>query len=191
MGFMKMLAINGSPRSNGHTARALDTLLAEGEARGYEIERIDLVDLNYSDCKGCRSCKTEGFCIINDDMSALYDKISATDHLILGSPIYMGSETGIFNCFIDRLYAFLQSKEGGGFDSRLPADKSATAILVCGSPDGHIIYHYLTNRFTSILKGLLGIDDFAAFIIPGTNRLDDVRESVTFKQNIPAFIERL
>lgn len=186
-----MLAINGSPRSNGHTSRALNVLLAEAEVKGYEVERIDLVDLDYSDCKGCRSCKTEGSCIIDDDMSALYDKIKVADHILLSSPIYMGSETGIFNCFIDRLYAFLEYKEGGGFTSRLPAGKSATAILICGSPDGHIIYHYLTNRFTSILKGLLGIEDFASFIIPGTNKLEDVMESVTFKQNIPAFIERL
>ncbi len=188
---MKMIAINGSPRKDGRTSEAIVAMTAAAEEKGYEVERFDLASLAFKDCLGCKECDISGRCVQDDDMSILYDRILEADHLFMASPIYMGSETGVFNCFIDRLYALLEPVGDGKFTSRIPEGKAATAMMVSGSPDGHIIYHYLTNRLTSIFKGLFGIEDFASFIVPGMNRLESITESVSYKQNFEVFQERL
>lgn len=188
---MKMIAINGSPRTDGRTSEALDHMSAAAIAKGYEVERIDLTSLDFKDCQGCRECNRVGHCVQDDDLIPVYDRILKADHVLMASPVFMGSETGMFNSFVDRLYALLEPRDGGGFDTRIPPGKAATVVLVCGSPDGHIIYHYLMNRFTSVMKGLLGLEDFGSFIVPGMGRVDSITESVTFKENLSVFQERL
>ncbi len=188
---MKILAIDGSTRQSGYTAKALDLILDEAEGMGHDVERARLSDLSFEDCRGCRDCHRTGGCVVDDDMGGVLKSVKESDHIIMASPIYMGSETGVFKCFLDRLYSLLSPMEGGGFESRLPPGKAATVMLVCGSPEGHIVYHYLTNRYTSIIKGLLGMEDFNAFIVPGTSKLDSVDDSVTLQQNLETVKERL
>ncbi len=188
---MKILAIDGSTRRGGYTSQALDVVLEEARSRGHDVELARLADLSFEDCRGCRQCHQAGACVLDDDMGGLLSSMEGSDHVIMASPIYMGSETGLFKCFIDRLYSLLSPVEGGGFESRLPPGKAATVMLVCGSPEGHIVYHYLTNRYTSIMKGLLGIEDLSAFIVPGTSRLDSVEESSSLQQNLETVRERL
>lgn len=188
---MKMIAFNGSHRTEGYTAQALDIMLSVARSEGYEVERIELTNLNIGYCKGCKECDNRVGCTQRDDMDGVYEKLTEADHIIIGSPIYMGSETGATKCFLDRLYALLEPKEDGGFSCRLPSGKSYTVVLVCSSSDGHIVYHYLTNRFMRIMMGLLGADDFAAFIVPATSKLENIKESTLFRENLDSFRYRL
>ena len=56
-------------------------------------------------CIGCRKCKEPGYekiCVINDDMSQVYQKIIDADALIIGFPIYTGRECAQLSTFFDR-----------------------------------------------------------------------------------------
>ena len=70
---MKILAIYGSPRKEGNTARMLDAALSVFPENA-EIERIYLGELNFSGCGPCRECKTTGMCVIEDDMQQVFKK---------------------------------------------------------------------------------------------------------------------
>jgi len=103
---MKVLAINGSPRGKTScTSKMLTPILAGMQEEGAETECINLVEHSVHHCLGCLCCwtKTPGKCVIADDMAAFLDKIIAADILILGTPLYIFSMTGLMKNFIDRL----------------------------------------------------------------------------------------
>ena len=57
---MKVLLINGSPKANGNTARALEEMVTIFEKEGIETE---IVHVGNKDVRGCVAC---GFCYKND-----------------------------------------------------------------------------------------------------------------------------
>lgn len=103
---MHILIILGSPRQNGNSET-----LAQAVAAGIRqhsdatIEFIRLNDLRISPCQGCGGCNTTSTCVIDDDMTPLYDKVDACDHLILVSPIYFYGLSAQCKAFIDRFQA--------------------------------------------------------------------------------------
>jgi len=103
---MYILIILGSPRQNGNSET-----LAQAVAAGIRqhpdatIEFIRLNDLRISPCQGCGGCNKTSTCVIDDDMTPLYDKVDACDHLILVSPIYFYGLSAQCKAFIDRFQA--------------------------------------------------------------------------------------
>lgn len=105
---MKALFINGSPRKNFNTAEALESAMKGAQAAGAETERINLYDLQYKGCMSCFACKlknskTEGVCAIKDALRPVLEKCKEADMLVLGSPIYYSSVTGLMRSFMERL----------------------------------------------------------------------------------------
>jgi len=101
---MKIVAFNGSPRgANGNTHVMVENFLAGAEKAGAETENIILADKIIGHCTGCFACwlKTPGKCVIKDDMEELLEKFSA-DVIVLATPLYVHSVTGIMKDFLDR-----------------------------------------------------------------------------------------
>jgi len=99
---MKVLAINGSPRKNGNTETVLDAFLKGAADAGADVEKIQLVDIDYKCCKGCNACHKKGLCIIKDNLTPVFDAVSSADILVLASPIYSMTVTAEMKAFIDR-----------------------------------------------------------------------------------------
>ena len=89
---MKVIALNGSPRKNWNTWTLLNETLKGAQAKGSEVELINLYDLDYQGCTSCFACKRKGIileqCIIQDGLYPVLAKIHASEAIILGSPIY-------------------------------------------------------------------------------------------------------
>ena len=105
---MKVLAINGSPRKKWNTATLLNKALEGATSKGAETELINLYDLNFVGCTSCFACKLKngesyGHCAYRDELSPLLKRIEDVDALILGSPIYLGTVTGVIRSFLERL----------------------------------------------------------------------------------------
>lgn len=105
---MKILAINGSPRKIGNTALLLYRALEGAASQGAESELIHLYDLNFKGCISCFACKRKGGksygkCAMNDDLTPILEKVESADAIILGSPIYAGTVTGVIKSFMERL----------------------------------------------------------------------------------------
>lgn len=105
---MKVIAINGSPRRGGNTAKLLQSALKGAETRGGEIELINLYEIEFKGCYSCFACKRKGslcngICAIQDGLRQVLEKILNCDVLLLGTPIYFGNVTGEMRSFLERL----------------------------------------------------------------------------------------
>ena len=107
--YMKILAINGSPRINGNTHHAVETTINNilKHRPDTDTEFIQITDFEIHHCRGCRYCMTHVECIIkDDDLDILVEKMDKADLLLLGAPVYWWGPPGIFKDFIDRIHGF-------------------------------------------------------------------------------------
>ena len=112
---MKVLAIYGSPRKEGNTAKMMDAALSEfpGEA---EIHRVYLSELNFSACGPCRECKTTGNCVIQDDMQQVYKEMLWAEMIVFGSPTQFSDVSSDLKKLMERTWWMkgnLKNKIGG------------------------------------------------------------------------------
>ena len=101
---MKIIAFNGSPREGGNT----ETLL-EAAIKGTGVDVIKPYRLNAMDfapCQNCGGCEETGECILEDDMSPLYEEIRTADRIILASPVFFMGLSAQSKALIDRCQSF-------------------------------------------------------------------------------------
>ena len=105
---MKVIAINGSPRKNGNTLFALNTVGESLLEEGIDFEIIQVGDKKITGCISCNACISTGRCVFNDELfDSWMEKLYQADGIILGSPVYYGGINGTMKSFLDR--AFFQS----------------------------------------------------------------------------------
>ena len=102
---MKFLMLNGSPKENGNTARALAEMRAVFEKENVEVELVHVGYLAVRGCTSCGACFKQGHCVIEDDIvNELAQKFAACDGLVLGSPVYYAGANGALTSFMDRVF---------------------------------------------------------------------------------------
>jgi multimeric flavodoxin WrbA len=125
---MKVIAINGSPRKQWNTGTLLSNVLDGARSQGAATEIIHLYDYSYRGCTSCFSCKEKGGesygkCAEEDDLIPLLEKVAQADALVLGSPVYFGSITGMMRCFLERLlfpYTVYDANHSTLFGRKIP-----------------------------------------------------------------------
>jgi multimeric flavodoxin WrbA len=104
--YMKVIAINGSPRKTWNTATLLQKALEGAASRGAETELVQLYDLKYKGCSSCFACKRKdgqhGKCAMKDDLADVLEKLETVDAIIFGSPIYYMSITAGMAALLER-----------------------------------------------------------------------------------------
>lgn len=114
---MKVIAINGSARSTGNTATALDTVCGVLEHQGIATERLEIGRGAVHGCIACGVCmeKKNRRCIFNDDLlNENLDRLFAADGLVVGSPVYYAGINGALKSFLDRAF-FVAAANGNLF----------------------------------------------------------------------------
>ena len=101
---MKVLMINGSPRPNGNTARALQEMETVFAQEGIETEIVHVGNKDIRGCIGCRKCKETGKCVFDDLVNETAAKFEACDGLVVGSPVYYASANATLVAFLQRLF---------------------------------------------------------------------------------------
>lgn len=94
---MKVLLINGSPRQNGNTARALKEIADTLAQEGLESETFWIGRKPVRGCVSCYACaeKKLGRCVFDDDAAnRIVEKLQDADAIVLGSPTYYGQPAG-------------------------------------------------------------------------------------------------
>ena len=101
---MKILGINGSPRgSRSQTLRLVNAVLDGARSAGADVEFVDICRLDIEYCKGCTVCYERGECVKFDDFPGLYEKMLASDGIVLGSPNYIDSVSAQIKTMLDRM----------------------------------------------------------------------------------------
>lgn len=104
---MKTIVINGSPRKNWNTDKALQSAAQGAKDAGAEVETIRLYDYAYKGCVSCFACKvknskTNGLCAYRDDLRPILEKVHEADVVIVGSPVYYNYPAGQVRSFLER-----------------------------------------------------------------------------------------
>jgi multimeric flavodoxin WrbA len=183
---MHTLIILGSPRKNGNSET-----LAQAVAGGIlqhphaTLEFIRLNDLHISPCQGCGGCNKTSTCVIDDDMTPLYEKVDACDQLILVSPIYFYGLSAQGKIFIDRFQARWARKYLAGVRFRIDEQRKGY-LLATAATEGKKVFDgaLLTARtFLDTIDLELG----NSLLIRGVDQRGAVKERSEILEQATAF----
>ena len=105
---MQVTIILGSRNPDGQTARAAHALLEGVVSAGGNGQEIYLPKMQVERCRQCEdngwgTCRSEGQCVIDDDLAALVRKIADSDAAAFATPVYFSDLSESMRAFLDRL----------------------------------------------------------------------------------------
>ena len=101
---MKVILLNGSPKSNGNTFIALNEVSESLNAEGIDTEIVHVGSKPIRGCLACGQCNNLKECVTRDLVNDVLAKFKDADGLIVGSPVYYASPAGTLISFLDRLF---------------------------------------------------------------------------------------
>ncbi len=101
---MKVIILNGSPKSKGNTATALREVENTLRQQGITTEWIHVGNKNIRGCIACNGCWNSGICAFDDIVNEISEKMRDADGLLVGSPVYFASPNGTLLALLDRLF---------------------------------------------------------------------------------------
>lgn len=129
---MKVIAILGSPRSEGNSSILAREVLDAAREQGAETDVFELNTIEFRGCQACDACKTGSeSCVQKDGLTPVLEAMEAADAVVLASPVYYSSVSGQLKCFVDRTYSFFTPD----FNTRLKTGRKSVLILSQGDPD--------------------------------------------------------
>ena len=135
---MKVLLLNGSPRHDGCTNRALEEVSNTLNKEGIETEIIQIGSKNISGCNACLFCKTNGKCV-DKLVNEVREKFMESDGLVIGSPVYYSSPNGTLISFLDKLFY------SSNFDKTM---KVGASVVSCRRAGNSSSFDVLNKYFT-------------------------------------------
>lgn len=129
---MKVLTILGSPRTNATSTAIAQRFNEEIAGLGAEVNTYMLNEMEFKGCQACYGCKTgKEHCVLKDDLTQVFEEMTAADVVVLTSPIYHGDITAQLKGYFDRSFATVKPEflETGIPASRLPAGKKSLLIF--------------------------------------------------------------
>ena len=123
---MKVLMINGSPRTSGNTSMALEEMRKVFESEGIEAKIVQIGNKDIRGCLVCGRCKELGKCVFNDIVNELADDFEKADGLVVASPVYYASANATLIAALDRLF----------YSSRFDKTMKVGASVVCARRGG-------------------------------------------------------
>lgn len=139
---MKVLLINGSPKPNGNTGRALDEIAEVLESYDIETDVFQCGTKPVRDCIGCQCCfKLDNACTFSDDFVNDFIKLAADyDGYVFGTPVYYAHPAGRILDLMNRAFC----AAGGVF-----AHKPAAAV--CAARRGGLTSSYdVMNKYFGV-----------------------------------------
>lgn len=101
---MKVLILNGSPRTNGNTSIAVSEMKKVFDKEGIETEVIQVGNKDIRGCMACGACGNLGKCVFDDIVNEVAEKFKEADGLVLASPVYYASANATLVALLDRLF---------------------------------------------------------------------------------------
>lgn len=103
---MKVLILNGSPRSKGNTRVLIEGLTGHLLKQGHTVEVLTLNKMKLSPCLACEGCsKNGGHCVRPDDTDAAIQKVADADAVIFATPVYFWGVTAQLKMMVDKFYS--------------------------------------------------------------------------------------
>ena len=126
---MRVIALQGSPRRDGHTALLLESFLSPF-CTAHAVKRVDVCYQHILPCWSCYACQNSGLCVRDDDMRQLYTHLAEDDVVVIASPIYFYGVTAQLKAVVDRCQPFWTHP------NRRKTSRVGVLLLTAGAPDG-------------------------------------------------------
>ena len=101
---MKVLMLNGSPKKDGNTVRALKEMERIFAENGVETEIVQVGGKDIRGCSACCYCYEHAKCAFDDIVNETAEKLKECDGLVIASPVYYASANGTLIAMLDRLF---------------------------------------------------------------------------------------
>ncbi|MDR3090256.1 MAG: flavodoxin family protein [Desulfobulbaceae bacterium] len=178
---MNMLVVLGSPRKNGNSETLAMAVAAGFGENGGGVETVRLNDLAIRPCQGCGGCGQTGRCVLDDDMTALYEKVDAADRLLLASPVYFYALSAQSKIFADR-FQCRWSRRYLCKERFRPGDDRRACLLATAATQGARLFDAceLSARY---IFDAMDIAQGASFFAPGLEGRGDAKA-------LPALVAR-
>lgn len=161
-----VVAINGSPRVNGVSAKLIKELSKGVSEKGGEVSIFNTNTMNIRGCQACMACRKLDHCVVNDDMKILYEHIDKSDTLVLGMPIYFHEMSAQLKLVLDRFYAYQRMSPNFEFSSTLKRGKKVVLIVPYGNPSEVVYKDYISSVEKILLS--LGFEEVLIFTASGS-----------------------
>jgi multimeric flavodoxin WrbA len=161
---MNILILSGSPRKGGNTEMLVDAF-ARGASQHHHVEIVYVRDVKVSPCLGCNACfKTNGICAQKDDMSAIYEKMSQADMLVIASPVYFYGISAQLKAIIDRFHNPIRDT----FHIK------KIALLLVGAATLPNLFDAILTEYNLCLK-FFNIEDAGKILVRGVKDKGDIK----------------
>jgi len=133
---MKAIAILGSPKKKGNTAKMLEIVKSELEGRGHELEILNLSDHRVEGCRGCYACQKSPDrpgCVQKDDAMDVFDRMIAADAVVYATPLYCWGFSSQIKALVDRHMCIVRGYMTDDHTSFLEG-KTTALLVTCGGP---------------------------------------------------------
>lgn len=129
----RVLAILGSPHTDGVTAAMLDYSIHEAEKAGYTVTKINLYEKELAFCTGCRICLTSEMCVQNDDIQEIISLLRESQIVVLAAPTYWANVPAPVKNLFDRLLG-IAMEETATFPKPRLFGKKYMLLTACNTP---------------------------------------------------------
>ena len=147
---MKIFGICASPRNNT-TEYVLKNALAKLESHNFDTEMFTFMGKEIKPCMHCDYCLENKKCIIEDDMSSVYEGLQGADGIILATPIQSGGISSNLASIMDRTRAL------EAVDYNLLRGKIGMSIAVGGDRTGGQDFAHLKNITYFMIHGIIPV----------------------------------
>ncbi len=177
-----VLAILGSPHSNGTIANMLEHSIRAAEQAGYTISKVNLYKKQIAFCTGCRTCLTSGECVQKDDIREIVSLLRKADVVILAAPVYWANVPAPVKNLFDRLLGTAM-EETSTFPKPRLRGKKYMLLTACNTPAP---FSWICGQSRGAIKNM---DEF--FKTAGLKSIGKITCTNTGKrENIPTHIYR-
>ena len=101
---MRVLIINGSPRTKGNSSKLVEEMTKIFEKENVEVDSYQIGSKAIRGCMACGYCYEHNECVFKDDVNDLAKRFEAADGVVVLSPVYYGSANGSIISLLDRLF---------------------------------------------------------------------------------------
>jgi multimeric flavodoxin WrbA len=133
---MLVVAFVGSPRKGGNSDRLTDEILAGAAEAGHETEKIYLTDYALTPIDAVYGGEENWIDSRQAEADQLIDRMVAADGVILASPVYWFSVSGLLKLFIDRWS--LYQRDGKRLMELTPGKRLAVALALADPEPGYL-----------------------------------------------------
>jgi multimeric flavodoxin WrbA len=171
-----ILAIYGSPRRQGNTARLLNQAVAGARDAGAQVEEIVLRDLKISPCLEIYGCRHGGQCALRDDFQAVKTRLLAVDALMLATPVFFYAVSAHTKILMDRCQSLWVERHWVAPQGSGPPRPVRPALLISvGATHGRRLFEGLLLSMRYFLD-TLGMTLWKSLLYRGLDHEGDVQQ---------------